>query len=85
MEIGGDRSKDGVSTAMTNVSGNTSRARGFHVTTMESADKFFVWYQGTGTSKNGAPLKANGNLGIYRRSGRLKGIKGMHIHLCASG
>jgi hypothetical protein len=43
---------------------------------MESGDKFFVWYQGTGTSKNGAPLETKRNWGIYRRSGRLKGIKG---------
>src|SRR5207245_9348541 len=40
MEIGGDKSKDGVSTETTDVSGNSSRARGFHVATMESGDKF---------------------------------------------
>lgn len=83
MEIGGDRSKDGLSTATTNVSGNTSRARGFHVTTMESGDKFFVWYQGTGTSKNGAPLEAKGHWGIYRRKRQAERHQGKaHTPMC---
>lgn len=75
MEIGGDKSKEGTSTATTDVSGDTSRARGFHVTTMESDDKFFVWYQGTGTSKDGARAEAKGNCGFTGGSGKLKAIK----------
>ncbi|OLC90997.1 MAG: hypothetical protein AUH86_21785 [Acidobacteria bacterium 13_1_40CM_4_58_4] len=43
LEIGTDKSKDGVSTATADVSGDTSRARGSHVATMESGDKFFMW------------------------------------------
>src|SRR5919109_4860901 len=39
MEIGGDKSKDGVSTETSDISGNTSHPRGFHVVTMESGDK----------------------------------------------
>jgi hypothetical protein len=84
MEIGGDKSKDNVSTATSDVGGNTSRARGFHVTTMESGDKFFVWYQGTGTSKDGAPLEAKGNWGFTGGSGNLKGIKGKGTYTCAT-
>jgi hypothetical protein len=83
MEIGGDKSKDNVSTATSDVSGNTSRARGFHVTTMESGDKFFVWYQGTGTSKDGAPLEAKGNWGFTSGSGKLKGITSKGTYTCA--
>ncbi|OLC95417.1 MAG: hypothetical protein AUH86_12125 [Acidobacteria bacterium 13_1_40CM_4_58_4] len=83
MEIGGDKSKDGVSTETTDVSGNSSRARGFHVATMESGDKFFVWYQGTGTSKDGAPVELKGNWGFTGGSGKLKGIKGKGTYTCA--
>jgi hypothetical protein len=83
MEIGGDKSKDGVSTETTDVSGNTSRARGFHVATMESGDKFFVWYQGTGTSKDGAVVELKGNWGFTGGSGKLKGIKGKGTYTCA--
>ncbi len=54
MEIEGAKSKDGVSTATDDISGNTARAHGFHVSTMDSGDKFFVWYQGTATMKEGA-------------------------------
>src|SRR5437016_5107755 len=48
-EIGGDKTKEGVSTETLDVNGNAARARGVHVTTMESGDKFFVSYQGSGT------------------------------------
>ena len=47
MEFGGDKSKDGVSTETSDNSGSSSRARGFHVATMESGDKVFFSYQGT--------------------------------------
>jgi hypothetical protein len=82
MEIGGDKSKDGVSTETADVSGNTSRAHGFHVTTMESGDKAFFWYQGTGTSKDGAPVEVKGNWGLTGGSGKLKGIKGKGTYNC---
>jgi hypothetical protein len=82
MEIGEDKSKDGVSTETTDVSGDTSRARGFHVTAMESGDKLFVWYQGTGTSKNGIPVEVKGNWGFTGGSGKLKGIKGKGTYTC---
>ncbi len=83
MEIGGDKSKEGVSTETADISGNTSRARGFHVATMESGDKFFVWYQGTGTmSKDGPPTELKGTWGFTGGSGKLKGIKGKGTYTC---
>ena len=82
MEIGGDKSKEGVSTATGDISGNTSRARGFHVVTMESGDKAFFWYQGTATSKDGAPVEAKGNWGLTGGSGKLKGVKGKGTYTC---
>src|SRR5229473_7197026 len=63
MEIEGAKSKDGVSTATNDISGDTFRARGFHVATMDSGDKFFVWYLGAGTSKDGALQSEKGTWG----------------------
>lgn len=83
LEIGGDKSKDGVSTGTSDISGNTVRARGFHVATMESGDKFFVWYQGSGTVKDGALVAQKGNWGFTGGSGKLKGIKGKGTFDCA--
>ena len=86
MEIGGDKSKDGVSTETMDNSGSSGRARGFHVMTMESGDKVFFWYQGTATTKDGAPLGAKGNWGLNGGSGKMKGIKGKGTYNCtASG
>ena len=82
MEIGGDKSKDGVSTETSDISGNTGHARGFHVATMESGDKFFVWYQGTSTSKDNAVVEVKGNWGFNGGSGKLKGIKGKGTFSC---
>ncbi|HYY72632.1 MAG TPA: hypothetical protein VE778_03470, partial [Candidatus Bathyarchaeia archaeon] len=52
------------------------------VTTMESGDKFFVRYQGTGTNKDGAPVEVKGNWGFSGGSGKLKGVKGKGTYAC---
>jgi len=83
MEIEGAKSKDGVSTATNDISGNTFRARGFHVATMDSGDKFFVWYLGAGESKDGALQSEKGTWGFTGGSGKLKGIKGKGTFTCA--
>jgi hypothetical protein len=82
MEIGGDKSKDGVSTATADVSGDTARTRGFHIATMESGDKFFAWYQGTATTKDGAAAGQKGKWGFTGGTGKLKGIKGEGTFEC---
>lgn len=85
-EIGGDKSKDGVSTATQDISGSSVRTRGVHVTTMESGDKYFVAYQGTGTMKDGALQSGKGTWSFTGGTGKLKGIKGKGTYTCtASG
>lgn len=84
MEIEGAKSKDGVSTATDDISGSTVRTRGFHVSTMDSGDKFFVWYQGTGAVKEGVLQSQKGNWGFTGGSGKLKGIKGKGTYTCTS-
>jgi hypothetical protein len=82
MEIEGAKSKDGVSTATDDVSGNTVRARGVHVSTMDSGDKFFVSYQGTATTKDGALVSSKGTWSFNGGTGKLKGIKGKGTFTC---
>jgi hypothetical protein len=82
MEIEGAKSKDGVSTLTNDISGDTARAHGFHVSTMDSGDKFFVWYQETATMKDGALVSSKGTWGFTGGSGKLKGIKGKGTYTC---
>lgn len=82
MEIGGDKSKDGVSTETSDISGNTSHPRGFHVATMESGDKVFFSYQGTATSKENALVELKGTWVMNGGSGKMKGIKGKGTVTC---
>jgi hypothetical protein len=81
LEIGGDKSKESVSTATLDVSGDSDDTRGIDVTTMESGDKFFVWFQSSGPGKQG-----KGTWGFTGGTGKLKGIKGKGTYTCtASG
>jgi hypothetical protein len=85
-DIGGDKSKEGVSTETLDVSGNSARSHGVHVTTMESGDKYFVSYQGTGTLKDGSYQGTKGTWTYSGGTGKLKGIKGKGTYACvASG
>jgi hypothetical protein len=83
MEIEGAKSIDGTSTATDDISGNTSHSRGFHVSTMDSGDKFFVSFQGTATMKEGALQSQKGTWGFNGGTGKLKGIKGKGTFTCA--
>lgn len=82
MEIGGDKSKDGTSTETVDISGNTGRAHGYHVTTMESGDNFFVRYQGAATLKEGVPTENKGTWEFSGGSGKLKTLKGKGTFKC---
>jgi len=82
-EIGGDKSKDGVSTGTYDSSSSSMHAHGVHVTTMENGDKLFVAYQGTGTTKDGVIQHAKGTWTYTGGSGKLKGIKGKGTYTCA--
>lgn len=83
-EIGGDKSKDGVSTETLDVTSSSVRSRGVHVTTMESGDKYFVSYQGAGTLKDGAYQNTKGTWTYTGGTGKLKGIKGKGTYSCTA-
>lgn len=82
MAIGGDKSKEGVITDTSDVSGDTSAHRGFHVVTMESGDKVFFWHQGTATNKDDEFVEFKGTWEFTGGSGKLKGIKGKGTVTC---
>jgi hypothetical protein len=83
MALGTDKSKHGQSTETVEVSGNKAQARGRHVTTMQSVDKVFVWYQGTTTTKDGAPLDSKGTWAYTGGTGKLHGIEGKGSYACS--
>ena len=46
-----------MSTATMDITGNTARTHGYHVTTTDAGDKYFVSFQGTGTLKDGVETR----------------------------
>ncbi len=84
LEIAGTRSKDGVSTAFDEVNGSRFRARGYHVTTMADGDKFYVFYGGEGTLKEGVAQSQKGAWIVTGGNGKLKGLKGKGTYECAA-
>jgi hypothetical protein len=86
MEIGTDKAKEGTSTATHEIFGAMERSHGAHVTTMESGDKYFVSYQGTGTMKDGVLQSERGTWSFTGGTGKLKLIDGVGSYTCtASG
>jgi len=75
-EIGGLKSKDGVSTDLDEVTGDTTSFHGYHVATMENGDTTTARYQGTGKLKDGKPVGGSGTWTYTGGTGKLKGIKG---------
>ncbi len=84
MEIAGVQTKDGVSTASDDNTGNMARSRGYHVTTMSNGDTFRVSYGSTATLKDGAVQSQKGAWTFLSGSGKLKGVKGGGTFNCAA-
>jgi hypothetical protein len=82
LEMAGAKSKDGVNTETSEFTGDTSRTHGFHIGTMDSGDKYFVRYHGTGTSKDGALLSSKGSWEYTGGTGKLKGLTGKGTYSC---
>ncbi len=75
-EIAGIQSKEGASTWSDEISGNSSRGRGYYTDTMANGDKAYYRYDVTGTLKDGAPQTLEAKWSLVRGSGKLKGVKG---------
>jgi hypothetical protein len=79
MEIEGAKSVSTVITIMNEVSGESFRAHGCQVVTMDSGDKVFLSHEGTGT-----PESQDGTWSMSGGTGKLKGLKGKGTYSCSS-
>jgi hypothetical protein len=79
MEIEGAKSVSTVITITNEDSGDSIRAHGCQVVTMDSGDKVFACHQGTGT-----PEGQDGTWSFTGGTGKLKGIKGKGTYSCSS-
>jgi hypothetical protein len=74
--VAGLQSKDGISTDLDEISGDTMSFRGYHVATMSNGDTTVVKYEGSGKLKDGKPVSGEGTWSYTSGTGKLKGIKG---------
>jgi hypothetical protein len=85
-EVNGDKAKESVATETMEATGNNVRMSGTHVVTMESGDKAFIGYKGSGTTKDSKPVDGKGTWWFSGGTGKLKGLKGKGTYSCtASG
>lgn len=80
MEIEGAKAVSAVITITNEVNGDTVRAQGCQVITMDSGDKVFARHQGTGTYMQ----DEDGTWTFTGGTGKLKGIKGKGTYSCGS-
>src|SRR6266545_7194661 len=74
--VAGVQSKDGTSTDLDEISGDTISVRGYHVATMTNGDTWVAKYEGSGKLKDGKPVSGEGTWSLTSGTGKLKGIKG---------
>lgn len=74
--LAGLQSKDGISTDLDEITGDTTSARGYHVATMTNGDTTVAKYRGSAKSKDGKPVSSQGTWSYTSGTGKLKGIKG---------
>lgn len=75
-ELAGVRLKDEEDTFVSEVSGNTSRDRGYGVGNLANGDKYFVRFDGTTMYKNNAPATATCTWSFTGGTGKVKGLTG---------
>jgi hypothetical protein len=75
-EVAGQPYKNGVSTDLDEITGDTTSFHGYHVATTTSGDTTAAKYQGTAKSKDGKPVSSEGTWTFTSGTGKLKGIKG---------
>src|SRR6266536_956450 len=75
-EVAGLQPKEGISTDLDEITGDTTSVRGYHVATMTNGDTWVAKYQGSGKSKDGKPVSGSGTWSFTSGTGKLKGITG---------
>jgi len=76
MTIGGAQTKEGSSSAVSDVRGDVSADHGYHVGTMSSGDKYYVRFDGQTQSSNGVARSQSGRWGFTGGTGKLTGLRG---------
>ena len=74
--VAGQAYKNGVSTTLNEMSGNTTSTTGYHTATTTTGDTTTAKFYGTGTTKDGKMVGDGGNWNFTSGTGKLKGIKG---------
>jgi hypothetical protein len=74
--VAGGQAKDGTSTDLDEINGDTISVRGYHVATMTNGDTWVAKYEGSGKLKDGKPVSGEGTWSFTSGTGKLKGIKG---------
>jgi hypothetical protein len=84
LDIGGDLTKDGITTHVIEINGRNIHFHGVHEVTLQSGDKIAMPYQGSGTSKDNNETQSKGTFSLSGGTGKLKGIKGNCTFSCRS-
>lgn len=82
MDIGGDKSKEGLVTVTFDDTSSKSHFRGMHVVTMESGDKIYAPFRGTQPLKDGEGGESRGSFIYSGGTGKMNGIKGKGTFKC---
>jgi hypothetical protein len=75
-EVAGLPYKDGVSTELEEITGDTISMTGYHTATMSNGDTTTARYQGSAKTKDGKPVSGEGTWTFTSGTGKAKGIKG---------
>ena len=75
-EISGTHSRESLYTTIGEMSGDTSRYRGYFVDVMANGDKVYYRYEGRQMVKDGIPQNGKDTWTLIRGTGKLKGLKG---------
>jgi hypothetical protein len=73
---GAAKGKDGVSTITDEITGDSSRTRGYYVETLDNGDNVHYSFEGTAKLKAGALVSAEIKWTILRATGKSQGITG---------
>ena len=76
MEIEGTKTTAGSSMITGEARGTRVNLSGYHTSTMDNGDTFWVHFQGTDTMKDGKPVSSKGTWSFVSGTGKLKGIHG---------
>ncbi|MGD0906064.1 MAG: hypothetical protein ABSA96_00675 [Candidatus Acidiferrales bacterium] len=86
LDLAGAQTKTGEDATFSDVDGARSRDSGYHMTIMDSGDRFVVRFTGTSTlGKDGAVQTQMGTWSFVRGGGKLKGITGRGTYKATGG